>query len=356
MLNSITNFNKENFYKNLANHPFCSNNFDQHGIFKKHKKEAVNYEYIQYNNDAFVSALVFDIDEPMGAIKWDFVNLPKPNIIMRNNRNGHAHLYYALKDPVCKTNFAKTKPLNYLSIIEKGLRAKLKADEHYTGLMTKNPLNDRWNTIWGNNKPYSLDYLRDFVDDQDIAKHSQKETEEYGIGRNVFLFNQLRKLAYHEVLFFKDRMNYECYEKTLYSKAVVLNFEHFSNSLLADNEVRTIVRSICRWTWRNFSREKFSEIQSRRAKLPRKRSLEFVEGKRNETAKQMANRLNISERTVRYYQKEDRADYLKHAENCREQAYVLRYHEKRSWKDIAETMGKTVSAVRALAHRYKKLS
>lgn len=349
MLGTLGTFNKEDFYKNLSSAPFCTNNFEEHGVFKKHKKEAVNYEYIQYNNEAFVSALVFDIDEPMASLKWDFVDMPRPNIVMKNKSNGHAHLYYALKTPVCKTDMAKIKPLNYLSVVEKGLRRRLNADRCYTGLMTKNPLNERWQTIWGNNDAYTLDFLRDFVIDEEI-----KEKEEYGIGRNVVLFNAIRKSAYKEVLFFKNRFNYEYYEKTIYTKAVIYNCENFPNNLLPENEVRSVVRSVCRWTWRNFSKERFSEIQSRRAKLPRKKSLPSITGKRDQTAKIIATEKNISERTVRRYQKEDRKDYLNDASECRKTAYKLKYELNCSWQEIADTMGKTVSAVRALAYRQKK--
>lgn len=349
MLGLIDNFNKESFYKNLSNKPFCTNDFENNGVFKKTKKEAINYQYIQYNNDAFVSALVFDVDEPLATLKWDFVNMPRPNIIMKNKANGHAHLYYALEQPVCKTNLAKIKPLNYLSIIETGLRKRLNADRGYTGLMTKNPLNEKWQTIWGNNKAYSLDFLREFVDD-----NKEINTQDYGIGRNVYLFNSLRKVGYKEVLFFKDTMNYVHYEKTMYLKAVVFNCENFPNNLLSDNELKSIVRSICRWTWRNFSRERFSEIQSRRAKLPRKKLIEFKEGKRDKTAKEIAIEKNISERTVRRYQKESRNDYLNEAKNNRDAAYKLKFELNYSWQEIADTLGKSVSAVRALAYRSKK--
>lgn len=352
MFNNLNHFNKEDFYKNLSGAPFCTNNFTDHGVFKRSKKEAVNFQYIQYNNDAFVSALVFDIDEPMGALKWEFVNMPKPNIIMKNNKNGHAHLYYALKSPVCKTNFAKIKPLNYLSVVEKGLRKRLNADRCYSGLMTKNPLNDRWQTIWGANEPYSLDFLRDFVSDD--VDEKVVEMEEYGVGRNVYLFNYIRKIAYREVLFFKERMGFEHYEKLIYTKAIVFNIENFPNCLLSDNEICAVIRSVCRWTWRNFSKEKFSEIQSKRARLPRKKSLEFIDGKRNQTAKEMAEKYNISERTVRNYQKESRASYLNEAEKNRNMAYKMRFEDQLSWKKIAETMGKSISAVRALANRKKK--
>ncbi|EAP0946822.1 replication protein, partial [Salmonella enterica] len=58
-----------------------------------------------------------------------------------------------------------------------------------------------------------------------------------------------------------------------FSKAIVLN--NFSNATdpLSHNEVKQICQSICKWTWMNFSKERFSEIQSARAKKTRRTNL-----------------------------------------------------------------------------------
>lgn len=272
VISDVCLYDSDKFIKHMAYRPFCTNDFDRDGLYKKIKKEALTHQYIQHNDDAFVSSLVFDIDYEMGAIAWDFAGLPKPNIVTQNINNGHAHLLYALNHPVCKTDAARIKPLKYLAYIEKGMRDKLGADRSYTGLITKNPFNTHWRTIWGHNEPYDLGYLRDFLSD-DINVDIKLDNN-YGLGRNVNLFNDLRKLSYNNVLYYKKHNIYDDFYKFLLREAFIINLRNNSNNLLIENELHSIVRSICKWTWRNFSIKKFSKIQSSRAKKIRKTTID----------------------------------------------------------------------------------
>lgn len=265
-------YTSKHFVDHIAYRPLCTNDFNSEGLFKRVKHEALTHQYIQHNDDAFVSSLVFDIDRSMGAIAWDFVGLPRPNIITQNTRNGHAHLLYALRHPVCKTDAARLKPLNYLARIERGLRDRLEADRAYTGLITKNPLNTHWRTIWGDNEPYELSYLRDFLA-EDLSFDKQIDYN-YGLGRNVSLFNELRKIGYSKVLHYKKDDMYDNFYKFLLREAYILNLRHNQNNLLMETEIFNIVKSICRWTWKNFSQKKFSRIQSARAKKTRKTTID----------------------------------------------------------------------------------
>lgn len=265
-------YNSDIFIDRMAHRPFCTNDFNKDGLFKRIKKEALNHQYIQHNDDAFVSSLVFDIDYEMGALAWDFAGLPRPNIITQNITNGHAHLLYALSSPVCKTDAARIKPLKYLASIEKGMMRKLNADRSYSGLITKNPLNTHWRTIWGDNEPYELRYLRDFLDEDLIL--SSNIDNSYGLGRNVCLFNELRKIGYSKVLYYKKHDIYTDFYKFLLREAYIINHRNNTDNLLFENELNCIVKSICRWTWKNFSQKKFSKIQSSRAKRTRKTTID----------------------------------------------------------------------------------
>lgn len=265
-------YTSKHFVEHIAYRPLCTNDFNSEGLFKRVKHEALTHQYIQHNDDAFVSSLVFDIDRSMGAISWDFVGLPRPNIITQNTQNGHAHLLYALRHPVCKTDAARLKPLSYLARIERGMRDRLEADRAYTGLITKNPLNTHWRTIWGDNEPYELSYLRDFLD-EDLSFEKQIDYN-YGLGRNVSLFNELRKIGYSKVLHYKKDDMYDNFYKFLLREAYILNLRHNQNNLLMETEILNIVKSICRWTWKNFSQKKFSKIQSARAKKTRKTTID----------------------------------------------------------------------------------
>lgn len=264
-------YTKDNFIHSLSYKPFCTNDFNE-GLYKKRRNNAITHQYIQHNDDAFISSLVFDIDRSLGALSWEFCGLPKPNIITQNTDNGHAHLLYALKKPVCKTDAGKIKPLQYLAMIENGMRKKLNADFAYSGLITKNPLNTIWRTFWSDNEPYELNYLRDFLED-DISL-SLNINEDYGLGRNVELFNIGRKQAYKKVLSYKSENDFNGFYFEIYKLLKIENINKFAYNLLVESEIKSICNSICKWTWRNFSKETFSTIQSKRAKKTRKSTIE----------------------------------------------------------------------------------
>ncbi|EHO4610851.1 primase C-terminal domain-containing protein, partial [Salmonella enterica] len=83
-------------------------------------------------------------------------------------------------------------------------------------------------------------------------------------------FEDLRIIAYKEVLSFKKSKNYRCFFYDMLSKATLLNNHSNPQNPLSHEETKQICSSICKWTWRNFSIQRFSTIQSIRAKKTRK--------------------------------------------------------------------------------------
>lgn len=75
--------------------------------------------------------------------------------------------------------------------------------------------------------------------------------------------------------------------------------------------------------------------------------------RRELTAKEMAKKLNTSERTIRSLIAMPRKDYEEEAENRRKEAFILR-QKGMKWKEVAETMNTTLDAVKSLAKRYKQ--
>lgn len=256
-------YNRDKYINQIQSWVLCTDDFEN-GTYRKPKNKALNKKYIGYNNNYFMNGFVFDIDQPEGAIAWDDCGLPKPNIIIQNTTNGHAHLLYALKAPVCKTDNARTKPLKLASLIQKGFTDRLKADRAYADVLMKNPINEaEWRTIWGNVEAYDLSYLSEFIPD-DIQE--QKRLPSDGLGRNVNLFEDLRHYAYKSVLKFKEKSNYEKWERELILKADGLNNFCNGSNLLSYNEIKATAKSVAKWTWRNFNKECFSSIQSFRGK------------------------------------------------------------------------------------------
>lgn len=119
---------------------------------------------------------------------------------MQNIENGHCHFLYALETPICKTNNAKPKPLDYFSKIEHTYTEKLNADPDFGGLLTKNPNSKKWRVTVFPISLYSLNHLADFVD---LPPKIPKK-EAVGVGRNCILFDAIRKFAYKNVLFYKE--------------------------------------------------------------------------------------------------------------------------------------------------------
>lgn len=256
-------YNRDKYINQIQSWTLCADDFEN-GTYRKPKEKALNKKYIGYNNNYFINGFVFDIDHENAVFEAYDSGLPKPNIIIQNVANGHAHLLYALKAPVCKTDNGKVKPLKLASLIQTGFTNRLKADRAYADVLMKNPINEaEWRTIWGNVEAYDLSYLSEFIPDNITT---EKRLPSIGLGRNVNLFEDLRHYAYRSVLKFKSNNNYEQWEKELILKADGLNTFCNSSNLLSYNEIKATAKSVAKWTWRNFNKEQFSFIQSCRGK------------------------------------------------------------------------------------------
>ncbi len=90
----------------------------------------------------------------------------------------------------------RLKVVRYAAAIERAYSAALGADPAYTGRFHHNPLSDAYVTKIGRDAPYSLDELARYVD---LNEPSQKKDPPIGIGRNVEVFDRLRRWAYAAV-------------------------------------------------------------------------------------------------------------------------------------------------------------
>ena len=257
------------FFKNqMPNKPYCTNNLD-YGLSIRNKAKALEMLYLQANQPAIQTCLLFDLDKKNSFYTFEKVGLPIPHFITKTPKTGRCHYGYMLKAGVCKTQQARLKPLKYAAAVEMAMAKKLKADLGFAGLITKNPLNDHWSPFWSGADLYDLDYLADFVD-LEKPQIQEKKSEAYGLGRNVNLFEDLRQYAYRTVLNFKKISTFDKFENELLLKAQGLNTFCNPQNPLQYKEIKATVRSVARWTWKNFDSHTFSQIQSNRAKKPRK--------------------------------------------------------------------------------------
>ncbi|EKN3243268.1 replication initiation protein [Escherichia coli] len=290
--------NIEVFKNQLPRKPFCSNDLSS-GVSIRNKNKALEMMYIQANQPAIQTCLVFDLDEDNAFFKFEEVGLPVPHAITKNPTNGRCHYLYMLSAGVCKTANARIKPLEFASAVENGMAVKLQADLGYSGYITKNPLNSHWNPYWSGAELYDLNYLSEHVE---LISSKDLKSESYGLGRNVNLFEDLRIYAYRNVLKFKRNSNFERWHMDLERIAIGLNLAQNPKNGLPFSEIKATAKSVARWTWKNFTAENFSVIQSKRAKKSTKNFtpeelsiIQSIKAKKNTAPKKASALINFLE-------------------------------------------------------------
>ncbi|KZY62512.1 replicase [Oleiphilus sp. HI0061] len=219
-------------------------------------EKAKKAKLIQPNGPTHKYWFIFDVDRKGAFLDWEERGAPAPNLAIMNPNNKHAHLLYGLETPVRTAKDAKLKPLKYAAAIEHGLRLKLGSDMGYSGLICKNPLNSYWCTHTFTSELYTLDYLAEYVDIQTPVN----DVEPQGLGRNVDLFDTLRKWAYRAI-----RQGWPKFDQWLTAcsdRALMINTRF--TSPLDNNEVDHVAKSVAKWTFNNFSERSFSDIQAAR--------------------------------------------------------------------------------------------
>lgn len=252
------------FEDNLPHKPYCT---DDKGVLNIRSKAVAKLKrYIQHNEPTKVRWLVYDCDY-WGALEHVGQNhLPPPNFVVTNKDNGHSHLFYGLEKPVCITDQGKWHPKDYLRKVSFVLGEALLADRGYTGFISKNPLkNDFWEVAEVHPTAWELG---DFLEYFDIPKDLPQDYKVVGVGRNVTLFETVRRWAYRQVLSYRlagDRSDFYA--------AVLTRCEEVNQTFpspLAFNEVRTTAKSIGKWTWDKYTKAwsdlQFSRVQAFRAK------------------------------------------------------------------------------------------
>lgn len=250
--------------------PYCSEDLEL-GTKIRPLKAALTHPYIQANPNYLRIWSIFDVDRPGAALAWESANLPPPTWTAVNRENSHAHLVYGLRVPVLVDGLGmRDAPLRFLCSIEAFMRERLKADAGYSGLLTKNPLHPLWKTLYGPQGAYDLHELAEWL--PGLEKYvPRKRAQEVGLGRNVTLFDSLRKWAYKHVREYKGGglQGWNAWISHVNSRALVYNAD-FSDPL-DGREVWHIAKSVAKWTYNRFNVEesdaRFKERQAYRSKL-----------------------------------------------------------------------------------------
>ncbi len=284
--------------------PYCSD--DKTARHIRSLKSALKRSYIQANPPHLRVWSIYDVDRSGAALAWDDAGLPPPSWAAANRQNGHAHLVWGLSAPVLVDSpDMRQRPLRYLCAVEAAFRAKLQADQGYSGLITKNPAHPIWQTLRGPQLAYDLAELADWVD---LPKFLPKRNpEEIGLGRNVTVFEALRQYAYRQIRHYKgDVRNFVLWQAHLNGRALERNGD--LQTPMDSREVWHIARSVSRWTWRKFDIEasdaRFSARQAHRGakkgKAQRDALLPQVAAmaQRGASQREIARTLGLTQRTV----------------------------------------------------------
>ena len=229
------------------------------GLKINKKEKAKLARLVQPNGPTHRYWMVFDLDRADAGMHWDHVGAPAPNLIARNPANGHAHLLYLLQTPIRTAMDGKTAPLRYAAAIEAGLRNRLGADRGYSGLICKNPINAHWMVHQWQADPYTLDDLADYID-LTPEKAREKPVEDYGLGRNCMLFDELRAWAYKAIRS-QDWPDYNQWLNACFDRATGYNVNF--TTPLDISEVKHTAKSVAKWTHRNFNRRTFDDYVAR---------------------------------------------------------------------------------------------
>ena len=219
----------------------------------------------------WTTALRFDIDREGGGAAWIDAGLPPPNLIVVNPKNGHAHLIYQLGAWV-RTDFGipgAIKVMRYAAAIERAYEAALGGDPGYSGRFHHNPLSPHYSTRVGRDKPYSLDELAQYVD----LKTSLPKRRPLGIGRNVALFDRLRRWAYAAVAEWRIGP-FDGWHAAVRSRAAQIAGDVGAESPrgpLPENEVGHTVKSVARWVWEHYKGDVPPLLQAARDAAKRER-------------------------------------------------------------------------------------
>lgn len=245
---------------------------EKHAPLIRTQKHALRRKYIQVNPPWLRAFIVLDLDYEGSALAWYDENMLPPLWTSMNMLNAHSHIAYGINAPVLLGHHDRQKPMRYLAAVESAMRAKLRGDPGYSGLITKNPIHSHWRNCW-NHSGMGVYDLADLADCLDLPKHAPKaKPEQVGVGRNVDTFDHIRHLSYREVRAWKrahGRGAYIYWQKWLYDSTLDYTGNEHATPL-DHRECHWIAKSVAHWTWTKFdveaSDKRFSALQSFRGK------------------------------------------------------------------------------------------
>jgi hypothetical protein len=269
---------KNTFIDLLPPKPYCADNYN-YGTIIRNKAHALTYRHIQLNSPFKYNFISLDIDYDISkdfCFIWENNNLPEPTYAVINPANNHAHLDFQLENTVYANN---EKQLKYYEDVKSILTHLYKADQNFTGTLTKTPFHKNWITI-ETGTTYSLAELKAYAPPK--MPYGPKEENK----DNIIRFNKYKRrtidhnngdLGHRCLLFETSRIrayntvnNFYTQEDFFDHMMVVCSEENPSD--LNINDIKSTAKSISRYTWKHrawftgkrFVRSKVTSIEDLR--------------------------------------------------------------------------------------------
>jgi hypothetical protein len=227
-------------------------------MFVEPRDVAIRKQHIDFNRHASLDWMLFDYDRSDLLDTLEHSNLDMPNFIALNPENGHGHFAYRLGRPVLRFDSSRRHPIDYAAGVQRGIMRRIGADPRFTGKLLKNPAHLKWQVQWFSTAPFSLEQLARDLDKCEMAAAS-KLALEIGEGRNVGIFETIRKSGYRTVRLYWG--NFNGFHAHMMGDAIEINSTLIAP--LSEGEIRSIVKSVCRWIWARFDEQKFRYAQRR---------------------------------------------------------------------------------------------
>lgn len=225
------------------------------------RTRALTMGYIEANPTVLQSLVITDHDGGQADELPGLLGLPEPSWTALNPFTRGGHIVYALGAPVCLSNAAHRRPVNLLARVEAGFTRVLGGDPAFAGRVTKNPCSSQHLPLWGDEAAvYGLRELAQAL----TRVHALPRYDDHkalritGVGRNVDLFNYLRKWAYTRRGSYgaseQGRADWEavCLDRACLRNETVIADE-YARGPMSLAEVTHLARSVSRWTWRNIA-------------------------------------------------------------------------------------------------------
>lgn len=255
------------FRERLPRRPYCSD--DGTARLIRVSQHALRHRYIQHSPPHLLAWLVYDIDHSNARWEWADAGLPVPAWICCNPHpepdglGCRGHVAYGLRVPVARCEAARQEPLRLAAAIESAYTHALRADAAFAGFVTKNPCHPHWQ-VWtpsaANVGIYDLSELAEHVRLPSVRDLRRARRETQGLGRNVALFDGLRRWAYRAIRAHWRPGGYDAWHQAVTARAAAMN--DFPQPLPAA-EVGHTATSIAKWTWRHITPSGLRELIDR---------------------------------------------------------------------------------------------